>query len=223
MSSLDTPLMQQWREIKARHTDSLVFFRVGDFYELFFQDAEEGARLLGITLTSRNNGSSRAPLAGIPVHALDVYLQKLVRLGRRVAICEQVEDPAEAKGIVRREVVETISPGTALSDSLLDSKRNNFLAAIAGDPTPGGSVGIAAADLSTGEVRVQLVPWTAVIDRLGQIEPSELLLPQSWELMQAQSLPADVITYRAAWLFEAGAGSEALRRHYRVNHPDEKR
>src|SRR5690606_13300897 len=124
--SSDTPLMQQWREIKARHPDSLIFFRVGDFYELFFEDAEVGAKLLEITLTSRNNGSSRAPLAGIPVHALDSYLQRLVRLGRRVAICEQVEDPATAKGIVRREVVETISPGTAVADTLLDRGRNNF-------------------------------------------------------------------------------------------------
>src|SRR5215204_3339780 len=127
MSASDTPLMQQWRDIKSRHTDALILFRVGDFYELFFEDAEEGARLLDITLTSRNNGSSRAPLAGIPVHALDSYLQRLIRLGRRVAICEQVEDPALAKGIVRREVLETISPGTVLSDALLQSGKNNFL------------------------------------------------------------------------------------------------
>src|SRR5690554_1292084 len=110
--SSETPLMQQWREIKTRHPDALVLFRVGDFYEMFFEDAETGARLLDITLTSRNNGSSRAPLAGIPHHALESYLQRLVRFGQRVAICEQVEDPASAKGIVRREVTETITPGT---------------------------------------------------------------------------------------------------------------
>ena len=97
----DTPLMQQWREVKSRHRDALVFFRVGDFYELFFGDAEEGSRLLGLTLTSRNNGAAaRVPLAGVPVKALDEYLSRLVRLGRRVAICEQVEEPSEAKGIV---------------------------------------------------------------------------------------------------------------------------
>jgi DNA mismatch repair protein MutS len=164
--SSETPLMQQWREVKARHPDSLVLFRVGDFYELFFEDAEEGAKLLEITLTSRNNGSSRAPLAGIPVHALETYLQRLIRLGRRVAICEQVEDPAEAKGIVRREVVETISPGTALSDALLQARRNNFLASVAGDPA--GMVAVAAADLSTGELRAELVPAGELGDRLGQ-------------------------------------------------------
>ena len=218
--SSDTPLMQQWREIKARHPDSLVLFRVGDFYELFFQDAEEGSRLLGITLTSRNNGSSRAPLAGIPVHALEAYLQRLIRHGRRVAICEQVEDPAAGKGIFRREVTETISPGTALSDGLLDSRKNNFLASVAGDPSPGGLIGIAAADLSTGEMRVQVVPWDELPDRLGQLEPRELLLPRTWELIEAGPLPADVITYRGDWSFEAAYGREELRRHYQVHNLD---
>jgi len=218
--SSETPLMQQWREIKSRHPDSLVLFRVGDFYEMFFEDAEEGAKLLGITLTSRNNGASRAPLAGIPFHALDGYLQRLVRLGRRVAICEQVEDPATAKGIVRREVVESISPGTALTDSLLHARRNNYFAALAGDPTPAGRVAIAAADLSTGEFRVQLAAWSEVTDRLGQIEPSELLLPRSWEIQQLPHLPSEVHTFRADWLFEAANGRDALLRHYRVNHLD---
>lgn len=212
--------MRQWREIKSRHPDSLVLFRVGDFYELFFQDAEEGSRLLDITLTSRNNGSSRAPLAGIPVHALDGYLQRLVKLGRRVAICEQVEDPATAKGIVRREVVETISPGTALSDTLLEARRNNFLVAITGDLTAGGAVGIAAADLSTGELQVQLAPATALHDRLGQIEPAELLLPRSWELMDGPSLPGDVVTYRGDWSFESSHGREELKRHFQVHNLD---
>ncbi len=220
MSSTDTPLMKQWREVKARHPDSLVLFRVGDFYEMFFDDAEEGAKLLDITLTSRNNGSSRAPLAGIPVHALDGYLQRLVRLGRRVAICEQVEDPATAKGIVRREVVETISPGTVLGDALLDARRNNFLVALAGDPAPGGTIAIAAADLSTGELSVQLASWSSLPDRLGQIEPAELLLPRGWELLDIAPLSAGVTTYRAEWTFEAGHGHEELRRHYRVHNLD---
>ena len=102
MASGDTPLMQQWREAKSRHRDSLLFFRVGDFYELFHGDAEEGARLLGLTLTSRNNGAAaKVPLAGVPAKALDDYLSRLVKMGRRVAICDQVEDPALSKGIVR--------------------------------------------------------------------------------------------------------------------------
>jgi DNA mismatch repair protein MutS len=208
--------MQQWREVKSRHPDALVLFRVGDFYEMFFEDAEEGSRLLEITLTSRNNGSSRAPLAGIPVHALDGYLQRLVRMGRRVAICEQVEDPAEARGIVRREVVETVSPGTALSDSLLDSRRNNFLVALAGDPVPGGELGVAWADLSTGEVRVQGVRWERLTDALGQIEPAELLLPRTWELYPLEAASRAVRTFRSEWQFETEHGSEEIRRRYAV-------
>lgn len=212
--------MRQWREIKQRHPDSLILFRVGDFYELFFEDAEEGARLLDITLTSRNNGSSRAPMAGIPVHALDGYLQRLVRLGRRVAICEQVEDPATAKGIVRREVVETISPGTALTDALLEARRNNYLVSVAGDLESGGRVAIAAADLSTGEIRVQLCPSEELSDRIGQVEPSELLLPRAWEIGAGQDFTSGVITYRPDWHFEGATGRDELLRHFRVSHLD---
>src|SRR5690606_3983731 len=182
MAPEDTPLMQQWREIKSRHQDSLVFFRVGDFYEMFYEDAEEGARLLDLTLTSRNNGASRAPLAGIPVPALDTYLHRLVKLGRRVAICEQVEDPSQAKGIVRRAVTETVTPGTALSEGLLDARRNNFLVAITGDPDPAGPIGVAWTDLSTGELAVRPAGWGTLPDLLGQLDPSEILLPRSWEL-----------------------------------------
>jgi DNA mismatch repair protein MutS len=216
MASTDTPLMQQWREVKSRHRDALVFFRVGDFYEMFYEDAEEGSRLLDVTLTSRNNGSSRAPLAGIPVHALDGYLQRLIRLGRRVAICEQVEDPSEARGLVRREVVETVSPGTAISDSLLDSRRNNFLAALAGDPVPGGHVGVAWADLSTGELRVQGLSWERLPDALGQLEPAELLLPRGWELCPVTGGDHAVRTFRSDWQFELEHGREEITRRFGV-------
>lgn len=149
----DTPLMQQWRDAKSRHPDALIFFRVGDFYEMFCEDAEEGARLLGLALTTRNNGgAANVALAGVPVRARDAYIERLLRLGRRVAICEQVEDPAEAKGkgIVRREVIETVTPGALLADALLAQRRNNFLVALAEDET--GRTGVAAADISTGEV-----------------------------------------------------------------------
>ncbi|HET8654727.1 MAG TPA: DNA mismatch repair protein MutS, partial [Longimicrobiaceae bacterium] len=216
MAAEETPLIQQWRAVKSRHPDALVFFRVGDFYEMFYEDAEEGARLLDLTLTSRNNGSSRAPLAGIPFHALDGYLQRLVRLGRRVAVCEQVEDPALAKGIVRREVTETITPGTALSDTLLNARRNNFLVAVAGDAVDGGSLGLAWADLSTGELRGQRVTWEQLPDVLGQLEPSEILLPRSWELFPPPGADGAVCTYRGDWSFEAPHGGEEIRRHFGV-------
>ena len=213
----DTPLMQQWREAKSRHRDALLFFRVGDFYELFHSDAEEGARLLGLTLTSRNNGAAaRVPLAGIPAKALDDYLARLVRLGRRVAICDQVEDPALAKGIVRREVTETVTPGTVLADTLLTERRNNFLVALV--PAQDGGMGMAALDVSTGEVTAQRVPDGDVRAELGRLEPAELLLPRSLEgsrlLDHEAGGPAR--TYRDDWMFEADVGGEELRRVYAV-------
>jgi DNA mismatch repair protein MutS len=216
MAADDTPLMQQWREIKSRHQDALVFFRVGDFYEMFYEDAEEGARLLDLTLTSRNNGSSRAPLAGIPVPALDTYLQRLVKLGRRVAICEQVEDPSQAKGIVRRAVTETVTPGTALNDGLLVARRNNFLLAVTGDPEPSGHIGIAWTDLSTGELGAQSARWDELPDLLGRVEPSEILVPRSWELFPLPGAEGIVCTHRSDWIFDAAHGGEELRRRFGV-------
>ncbi len=216
MASEDTPLMQQWREVKARHPDALVFFRVGDFFELFNEDAVEGSRLLDLTLTSRNNGASRAPLAGIPAHSLEGYLRRLVAQGRRVAICDQVEDPALAKGLVRREVTEMVTPGAVFSDALLDSRRNNFLVALAGDAAGEGPLGMASADLTTGEVILQHVPWDSLGDALGRREPSELLLPRSWEILPVPGADGVTRTHRGDWLFEPAAAAEALRRHFRV-------
>ena len=223
MSSGDTPLMQQWREAKSRHRDSLLFFRVGDFYELFHSDAEEGARLLGLTLTSRNNGAAaRVPLAGVPAKALDEYLSRLVRMGRRVAICDQVEDPALAKGLVKREVTETLTPGTALADNLLTERRNNFLVAIVqadADEAPGArTYGLAVLDISTGELGVQAVPADELRAELGRLEPSELLLQRSVEdgselgrLGAGEDVPR---TVRDDWMFEADTCADELLRVY---------
>ena len=144
MASDDTPLMLQWREVKARHPDALVFFRVGDFFELFNEDAVEGSKLLDLTLTSRNNGGSKAPLAGIPAHALENYLRRLVALGKRVAICDQVEDPALAKGLVRREVTEMVTPGAVFSDALLDARTQQLPGRRRGRRGGGGDAGARA-------------------------------------------------------------------------------
>src|SRR5438270_13607432 len=154
-----TPLMQQYRDIKARHQNALLFFRMGEFYEMFYEDAETAARVLGLTLTSRNNGGAAdVPLAGVPVKALQEYLRRLVQQGYRVAICEQVEDPKLARGIVRREVVETITPGVTFADELLEGTRNNFVCAMWATARsrlqPQSMVGVAAADVSTGELRL---------------------------------------------------------------------
>ena len=221
--SEDTPLMQQWREVKERHQDALVFFRVGDFFELFYGDAEEGARLLGLTLTSRNNGAaSRVPLAGVPVKALDDYLSRLVRAGRRVAICDQVEDPSQAKGIVRREVTETVTPGTVLQDALLASRRNNFLVALT--PLSDGERGLAAVDLSTGELVLQRLGEDELAPELGRLEPSEILLPRSQEGAAPEWAPASpqgpLRTHRDDWIFDPEIAAAELRRRYRVHSLD---
>lgn len=174
MSGTATPLMQQYREIKSRHTDAILFFRMGDFYETFEDDALVASRVLGITLTSRNNGgASEVPLAGVPVKALAEYLRRLVQHGYRVAICEQVEDPRDAKGIVKRAVVETVTPGAVFSDDLLDGARNNYLCAL--EPR-GDTIGVAAADLSTGELRLAITTPADLEALLGRLTPNEVLV-----------------------------------------------
>ncbi len=216
MASGDTPLMQQWREAKSRHRDSLLFFRVGDFYELFHSDAEEGARLLGLTLTSRNNGAAaRVPLAGIPAKALDDYLARLVKMGRRVAICDQVEDPAQAKGIVKREVTETVTPGTVVADSLLSDRRNNFLVSIVGADEAGYA--LARLDVSTGEVAVKAVPKDELRAEVGCLEPSEVLIPRALAEDEDlwRSVSGDVPrTLRDDWMFEEDVCTSELLRVY---------
>ncbi|HUE77004.1 MAG TPA: DNA mismatch repair protein MutS [Longimicrobiales bacterium] len=209
----DTPLMRQWREAKSRHADALVFFRVGDFYEMFCEDAEEGARLLGLTLTSRNNGAAaRVPLAGIPVKARDEYLQRLVRLGRRVAICEQVEDPADAKEIVRREVVETITPGAVLSDALLHDRRNNWLVALVEGEDESA---LAAVDVTTGEFVGTRVPDFRLESEIARFEPAEILLPRA----RHGDNPFEIAipTYRPDWLFDPELAADELRRHFSLH------
>ncbi len=224
----DTPLMRQWREVKSQHRDALVFFRVGDFYELFFGDAEEGSRLLGLTLTSRNNGAAaRVPLAGVPAKALDEYLGRLVGLGQKVAICDQVEDPAEAKGIVRREVTETVTPGTAIQDSLLTAKRNNFLVALT-EPTD-EHLGLATLDLSTGELSVRDVLVSELRAELGRLDPTELLLPRVFERdghavegdgygigAYGGALSGRLHTYRDDWVFDYASAADEVKRRYGV-------
>src|SRR5687767_12408481 len=126
-----TPLMRQYARIKAQHGDAILFFRMGDFYEMFMEDAVTAARVLGLTLTSRNNGgAARVPLAGFPIKAADTYVKRLVQQGFKVAICEQLEDPAQAKGIVDRGVVEVVTPGTALDEELLEPGRSTYLVAL---------------------------------------------------------------------------------------------
>src|SRR2546423_9954482 len=170
----ETPVMQQYRDIKARYPQTILFFRMGDFYEMFEDDAKLAARELGLTLTSRNNGGAAAvPLAGVPVKAATDYLRRLITKGHRVAICEQVEDPQLAQSVVRRAVVETVTPGTVLTDDWLVRNRNNYLVAL--DP-PGPTVGLAALHLTTGELVLEVVAIADLEQSLARFETREFVL-----------------------------------------------
>jgi DNA mismatch repair protein MutS len=177
---MSTPLMRQYAQVKAKYPDTILLFRMGDFFETFDDDAKVTAKVLGITLTRRGNGAAgETPLAGFPHHALEAYLPKLVKAGYRVAICEQLEDPKFAKGIVKRDVIEVVTPGVAFSDKVLDQKQNNYLAAIAlpgplatGDQT----VGLAFVDVSTAEFRVAELSFRLLAEHVGALLPSELLV-----------------------------------------------
>jgi len=221
-----TDMMAQWRELKARHQHAILLYRVGDFYEMFYEDAEVGARALGLTLTARNNGGAAdVPLAGVPVRAVAEYVRRLVAQGFRVAICEQVEDPRLAKGIVRREVVETVTPGAAFADDLLDGARNNFLCAVhavAGGPG-GGAVGVAAADVSTGELRLATAPPREADALLARLGPRELLLARDPAPGVRDALAAGLagagsalVTEREGWEFDPALAADDLARHFGV-------
>jgi DNA mismatch repair protein MutS len=214
-----TPLMQQYREIKAQHQDAILFFRMGDFYEMFYEDAEVASRVLGLTLTARHNGGAAdVPLAGVPVKAVNEYLRRLVRHGYRVAICEQVEDPRVAKGIVRREVIETITPGAAFADDLLDGTRNNFLCAMA---VAGDHAGLAAADLSTGELRLMLVALADAEAALARLAPTELVVPRGDGVTVSPRSGVGeenaLITEREPWEFDADRARTELARQFGVH------
>ncbi len=210
-----TPLMQQYREIKARHPGAILFFRMGDFYEMFFDDAQLGARLLNITLTSRGDG---VPLAGVPVKAAAEYLKQLVAAGHRVAICEQVEDPKLAKGIVRREVVETVTPGALLADGWIPGHRNNWIVAVA---PSSDRVGVAAIDLSTGEFLLETVGPAELAETLSRLGPAEIVAPAESASRAidvdpaAEQLPATaLVTRREAWEFDPPLAQEELARRF---------
>ena len=211
-----TPLMQQYREIKDRHQNAILFFRMGDFYEMFYEDAETASRALGLTLTSRNNGgASEVPLAGVPVKAANEYLRRLVQQGYRVAVCEQTEDPRQAKGIVRREVIETITPGAAFADDLLDGTRNNFLCAVFSE---GDRTGIAAADLSTGEFRLIVALAQDVDAAMSRLAPREILVARNAnDSPRTTSLDESaLITEREQWEFDSGLAATEIARHFGV-------
>ncbi len=220
MAKSNTPLMQQYLSIKGDHPDEILLFRLGDFYETFFDDARVTARALDIVLTSRNAGEGKdaIPLAGFPAHAADTYINRLLKSGHRVAVCEQVEDPKKAKGLVKREVVEVLSTGTALAEGYLDGERNNYLMAIT-MPDDTGLAGIAVADVSTGDLQVMEVPGRTVPDEIQRFMPAELVVPDTADTGYLDALPgADGRTLTAldAWLFSYDMAARSLREHLGV-------
>jgi DNA mismatch repair protein MutS len=209
-------MMQQYREAKERHPGMLLLFRMGDFYELFDADAEVAARVLGLTLTSRDK---TIPMAGFPHHALDNHLRKLLHAGHRVAVCDQVEDPALAKGLVRREVTRVVTPGTLTEDDLLDPRRPNHLAAVWAGPG-GAGVGLAWVELSTGHFQAADVPWSRLADELGRLAPAECLAaeghPGRLTDRLREAAPAMAVTDRPDWTFDPATARAALFRHFGV-------
>ncbi len=224
-ASAPTPMMAQYLEIKTANPDCLLFYRMGDFYELFFEDAEVASRALGITLTKRGKHSGEdIPMCGVPVHAADDYLQRLIRLGHKVAVCEQTEDPAEAKkrgykAVVRREVVRLVTPGTLTEDSLLEAKRNNFLSALArhkGD----GTLALAWIDISTGAFSVTATSAGRLAAELSRIEPSEVIVADTLladeALAQALAECGAAISPLPASRFDSAAGERRLKAFFAV-------
>jgi len=180
-SSGHTPMMQQYLRIKAEHPGALLFYRMGDFYELFYDDARRAAKLIDITLTSRGQSAGEPiPMAGVPYHAVETYLSRLVRKGESVAICEQIGDPAKSKGPVERQVVRVLTPGTVTDDALLEQRRETLLAAVfARTSKEGASYGLAWLDLAAGRFTVLEADGAGALEaELERLKPAELLVPE---------------------------------------------
>ncbi len=211
-----TPLMAQYTKIKESYPDTILLFRMGDFFETFEDDAKIASKVLGITLTKRANGAAEdVPLAGFPHHAIDSYLPKLVRAGYRVAVCEQMENPKFAKGIVKRDVVEVVTPGVAISDKLLDHKKNNYLVAV---HVENEAAGITFCDISTGEFSTFEVGFSELTQQLGSINPSEILIPKKLkgelEPIIQKAAPSARVTKIDDWIFNYDYCSELLMNHF---------
>ncbi|SKA02689.1 DNA mismatch repair protein MutS [Consotaella salsifontis] len=223
-----TPMMAQYIEVKAANPDCLLFYRMGDFYELFFEDAAEASRALGITLTKRGKHLGEdIPMAGVPIHAADEYLQKLIALGHRVAVCEQIEDPAEAKkrgakSVVRRDVVRLVTPGTITEEALLEPGRANYLMSLAriGGSAPGAEYALAWTDLSTGVFKVLATKADRLLADILAVEPSELVVPDTVfhdeSLKKVFARLGRTVRPEPAVLFDGATAEERLCRFYGV-------
>jgi DNA mismatch repair protein MutS len=211
-----TPLMAQYSRIKENYPDTILLFRMGDFFETFEEDAKIASRVLGITLTKRANGAAEdVPLAGFPHHSIDSYLPKLVRAGYRVAVCEQLEDPKFAKGIVKRDVIEVVTPGVSFNDKLLDHKKNNYLLSIYLEDE---IAGLAFSDISTGEFQTFQINRNELNQQIGSINPAEVLIPKRFknelEQLIQKLAPNTRITKIDDWIYNFDYASELLMNHF---------
>ena len=212
---MTTPMMRQYREAKDSHPGMLLLFRMGDFYELFEDDAVRAAGLLQLTLTSRDG---TMPMAGFPQMQLDAYLRRLLQAGLRVAVCEQVEDASQAKGLVRREVTRVVTPGTLTEDDLLEPRASNRLLAVA--PAPGGKLGLAWVEVAQGTIRLAEMDRAGGLDLIGLLDPAEVLVPDN-TAGRAESLALGVredrLTRRPDWQFEREGARQTLRERFGVS------
>lgn len=213
----ETPMMRQYNEIKRQHKDALLFFRMGDFYELFFEDAKLAAKVLGITLTSRSKGEGAIPMAGMPHHSSESYIRRLIKAGYKVAICDQLQDPDEAKGIIDRGVTRIITPGTVTEDTLLEDKSNNYLMAVL---ETNSMLGLSWIDLSTGRFEVEDIQKELLFDEFARLNPSELLLPEetvrnNTSFMERVRAECDgIVTSRPDWEFSKDTAYRILTEHF---------
>lgn len=211
-------MMQQYHDAKASCGDALLFFRMGDFYELFHEDAKIAHKALGLTLTSRDKGENPVPMAGFPYHQLDGYLAKLISAGLRAAVCEQVEDPKDAVGIVRREITRLVTPGAITDDALLDPQQPNYLAAVVSHVTRKKNdpplVGLAWADLSTGRFSAGVFPREQLRDQLARIGPVEVLVAESESTLTDSVDDRAILSKRPDWAFSYEASEKMLCTHF---------
>ena len=215
----DTPMMQQYRGIKKEYSDSILFFRMGDFYEMFNEDAKTASGILQIALTARNKKTNPVPMCGIPHHSANIYITKLLKAGKKVAICEQTEDPKQAKGLVKREVVRVITPGTILDDNILDPKKDQFIASIYFGKN---QIGLAALDVSTGVFKVTQIDGentlSILADELQKLDPKEIIIPSSIKEETQPWLPAGEVFVQTAedWTFSFSEAYRNLVEHFKT-------
>jgi DNA mismatch repair protein MutS len=210
-----TPMLKQYMGIKSDYPDAILFYRMGDFYEMFFEDAKAASRILGIALTSRGSfNGEKVPMCGVPHHASKSYVAKLIESGCKVAICEQVEDPKASKGIVKRDVVRVVTPASVLDDDEVDRKSNLYMAAVSGKESP---YGLAHLDLGTGEFRVtEIDEWDGVLDELGRIKPAELLLLEKDDLQTRREFSLYRLEVLSRQAFHEGHAESLLKRQLGV-------